>query len=213
MNTVRAYHFVADNYALDNLRHRRLKIARIDELNDPFELWSIAQSDPQVRRALQNTKNNLAGRFGMLCLSLSWHNPLLWSHYANRHRGVALGFDISEEKLKKVCYVEKRPVLKRVNIEAVNTMLFTKYVDWKYENEVRIFTALNNPDPGSHLYFAPFSEDLVLREVIVGPLSCVTTRSLREALQTKEDVTLIKSRLAFNSFQIVKDKRGFRAIG
>src|SRR5882757_7920951 len=121
MNTVRAYHFVADNYALDNLRHRRLKIARIDELNDPFELWSIAQSNPQVRRALQNTKNNLAERFGMLCLSLSWNNPLLWSHYANRHRGVALGFDISEEKLKKVCYVEKRPVLKRVNIEAVNT--------------------------------------------------------------------------------------------
>jgi hypothetical protein len=32
-----------------------------------------------------------------------WHNPLLWSHYADRHRGMALGFDTDDAILKSEC--------------------------------------------------------------------------------------------------------------
>jgi hypothetical protein len=39
----RAYHFVSLGHGLDDLRQRHLKIARLDEINDPFELWAIAQ--------------------------------------------------------------------------------------------------------------------------------------------------------------------------
>jgi hypothetical protein len=57
---MRAYHFVSSQHALEDIRYRRLKIARLDELNDPFELWAIAQPEPSLRQALRRTKENLA---------------------------------------------------------------------------------------------------------------------------------------------------------
>jgi hypothetical protein len=87
----RAYHFLPAHYALEDLRHRRMKIALLDDLNDPFDLWAVAQPDPTLRKAMRAFKLHVAQRFGMVCFSLAWHNPLLWSHYADKHRGVALG--------------------------------------------------------------------------------------------------------------------------
>lgn len=209
--TVRAYHFIPSGYALDNLRHRRLKIARLDELNDPFELWAIAQPDPRLRRGFRNYKNAMAQSYGVLCFSLSWHNPLLWSHYAEKHHGIALGFDISGGVLKKVAYVKHRPALKEINMAVARSLLYTKYIDWKYEQEARVFTRLEERDE-SGLYFADFSDQIVLREVIVGPLSRITKQELHDALGRKSDVKFTKGRLAFNSFRVVADQRGFRAI-
>jgi len=208
----RAYHLLPSRYALDDLRNRRLKIAHLDELNDPFELWAIAQPDQHLRRAFRQTKEEMARRFGVLCFSLSWHNPLLWSHYADKHHGLALGFDVDEEILKPVFYVEERPALKQINIEVAHCLLFTKYSGWQYEQEARIFTTLEDRDATTGLYFADFNEQLVLREVIVGPLSTVTQKDLDDALGTTTGVTFIKSRLAFNSFQVVTDQRGLRTI-
>jgi hypothetical protein len=206
---MRAYHFVSSQHALDDIRHRRLKIARLDELNDPFELWAIAQPDPRLRQALRRTKENMARLYGVLCFSLSWHNPLLWSHYGDKHRGIALGFDVADAILKPVSYVEERPVLKEIKPEVANWLLFTKYFDWRYEQEARIFTTLTDRDPESGLYFGNFSEQLALREVIVGPLNTNTKPELQNAVGNLADVKVTKGRLAFNSFQVVKDRRGF----
>jgi hypothetical protein len=207
---MRVYHLVSKDFALQDLRHRRLKIAHLHELNDPFELWAIAQRDPRLRRALRATKEEISQRFGLLCFSLSWHNPLLWSHYADRHRGLALGFEIPDGLIKAVSYVEQRPILKHVSIEAAECLLFTKYLDWKYEQEVRLFTTLTTQDAVTGLFFAEFNEHLVLREVIVGPLSNVTKKDLRDAVGHNDFVKFIRSRLAFNTFQVVSDKRGLR---
>jgi hypothetical protein len=206
----RAYHFLPARYALDDLRHRRLKIARIDELNDPFELWAVAQPDRRLRRAFRKTKEHIAQHYGLLCFSMSWHNPLLWSHYADRHHGLALGFDLND--LKQVSYVEKRPVPTEINEEVAQWLLFTKYKDWQYEEEARVFTTLKDRDPATRLYFADFGEQLVLREVIVGPLSSVTKQDLHDSLRDATGVTFTKGRLAFNSFRVVEDQRGFRPI-
>lgn len=35
---LRVYHFVGPDHGLDDIRRRRLKIATIADLNDPFEL-------------------------------------------------------------------------------------------------------------------------------------------------------------------------------
>jgi hypothetical protein len=146
--------------------------------------------------------------YGLLCFSLSWHNPLLWSHYADRHRGLALGFDVADEILKPVSYAEQRPTLTKIDPTVARWLLFTKFVDWRYEQEPRIFTTLQERDP-SGLYFGKFSEQLVLREVVVGPLCKVTKKELRNALNRDAAVTLTKSLLAFNTFEVVRDKRGF----
>ena len=211
MNTIRAYHLLSSHRALDDLRHRHLKIARLDDLNDPFDLWAVAQPDPRLRKGIREWKKDLAQRFGMVCFSLSWRNPLMWSHYAKRHRGVALGFDIDKAKIKRVSYVKKRPVVRIVNLKLAHQLLSTKYIDWRYEREVRVFTDLKDKDSESGLYFVDFNNDCVLREVIVGPLSSVTAKDLREALgEHRRRVTLTKARLAFKSVNVVKNKLGFK---
>lgn len=207
----RAYHFVPACHGLDDLRHRHLKIARIDQLNDPFELWAIAQPDPRFRQAFRKIKQEMAQQWGVLCFSLGWNNPLLWSHYADRHRGLALGFDVDEQILKPVFYSQARPVLRGIDIEAVQSLLYRKYSGWRYEREARIFTSLNDRDPETRLHFADFSAQLVLRELIAGPLCTLTERELRDTTGSTTDVKFTKARLAFKTFRVVTDQRGFRA--
>lgn len=205
----RAYHFVSLAHGMDNLRRRRLKISRLDDLNDPFELWAIAQPDRRVRQALRATKEQMASGYGLLCFSLDWHNPLLWSHYGDRHRGIALGFDIDDEILKRVSYRKTRPFLRTIDLRVPDWLLYTKYTDWNYEQEARIFTALNDLDPQTGLYFADFNEQLMLREVIAGSVCSVTEQQLREVVGEGDGIILTKARLGIRSFRVVTDRRGF----
>src|ERR1035441_3016297 len=89
------YHFTSADHALDDLRNRRLKIAQFDDLNDPFELRSVDLSGAGHAAALDQFKAETARDYGLLCFSEEWNNILLWSHYADQHRGVCLGFDVS----------------------------------------------------------------------------------------------------------------------
>lgn len=206
----RAYHFISLQHGLDDLRRQHLKISRLDDLNDPFELWAIAQPDRRVRQALKNTKDEMAQQCGLLCFSLDWHNPLLWSHYADRHRGIALGFDIDDQILRPVSYRRTRPILKTIDLKVPDWLLYTKYVDWEYEHEARIFTDLKDRDPRTNLYFADFNDQLVLREVIAGPLCSASEETLRAATGAAANVTFRKARLAFRSFRVVTNQLGFR---
>ena len=106
-------------------------------------------------------------------------------------------------------YTENRPVLKKNDIEVANDLLFTKYVGWNYEQEARIYTSLEDRDPKTGLYFADFSEQLVLREVIAGPLCAVTRQELRDATGSTTKVKFTRARLAFKTFRVVTDRRGF----
>lgn len=82
----------------------------------------------------------------LLSVSEVSQNMLMWSHYADKHRGAVIGFDFDEImrdgrgiKMYAVEYSEHRP---RVNIligfdEAVDKAIMTKSIDWSYEREFR----------------------------------------------------------------------------
>lgn len=74
------------------------------------------------------------------------------SSEGHRHRGLALGFDVADEILKPVSYVEQRPTLTTIDPTVAKWLLFTKFADWRYEQETRVFTTLQERDP-SGLYF------------------------------------------------------------
>jgi hypothetical protein len=206
---MRAYHFVSATHALENVRQRRLKIATFTDLNDPFELWAVAQPDPTLRRGLRRWKKEIARNYGVLCFTTDWQNPVMWSHYADKHRGIALGFDISPTIVKEVRYRKTRPAFHTIDERTLHTLLYTKHKDWHYEREVRVFARFNNRDPTSKLFFGDFTPALVLREIITGPLCTTTKHAIQEALRG-DNVVITKGRLAFNTFTVVKDQRGFR---
>ena len=127
---------------------------------------------------LRRWKEQIARNYGVLCFSKSWDNPVLWSHYADRHRGIALGFDIDSDIVKEVTYAEKRPPFREADEPTLHTLLYTKHCDWQYENEVRVYARLEERDPATALYFADFSDRMVLREIITGALCTSTKRDI-----------------------------------
>jgi hypothetical protein len=204
---MRVYHFLPQKWAMDDIEKRRIKISEIDQLNDPFELWCVSQKDPGLRASLRNFKNVMGKNYGMICFSKQWDNPLLWSHYAEKHHGLCLGFEVDENTLKAVTYVSDRPELVMPPTEeSINQLLFTKFEDWKYEDEMRNWFRLDER-VGDH-YFYPFDEHIRLREIIAGPLCKITEDEIRKALRDITDVDVIKGRLAFRSFRVVR--RGWR---
>lgn len=213
MSTIRLYHFLPAEHALDNIRKRRIKIAEIDQLNDPFELWCVAQDNKELRARLRDYKRTMDERFGLLCFCRGWSNPLLWSHYANKHRGMCLGFDLEENTVRPVTYVAERVPIQYPFIENIETisdqLLWTKYIGWQYEEELRSWIKFIDRDPETKLYFCDFDEKIRLKEVIAGTLCDVTEREIREALGDMRDVAAIKARLAFKTFRVVRMGWGF----
>jgi hypothetical protein len=83
---------------------------------------------------------------GILCLSQEADNILLWSHYSDNHYGACLKFDILEDLdffsiPLTVLYDRNYPIYNHMTEpgEIVNKMIKTKYEDWRYEREIRIF--------------------------------------------------------------------------
>jgi predicted nucleotidyltransferase len=210
---IRVYHFVGPDYGLDDIRRRRLKIATIADLNDPFELLP-SSADQTVRARFNIWRLQFDQRFGMLCFSRKWTNPVQWSHYAVKHTGICFGFDIPANMLAKVRYTTTR-LMPRVDViegpspanqKEMFKVLTTKYLHWRYEHEVRIFTALNEKDVKTGLYFADFADKMKLKEVIVGPLSTVTRADVSEAIGDLKGVKIYKARLAFKTYRVTRQR-------
>ena len=210
---MRVYHFIDEKFGILNLQKKRLKISMLPDLNDPFELFGVEMSNANVRHAFHTMKAELSKNRGILCFSKNWSSPVMWSHYANRHTGLCLGFDVPDELLGIVSYSRKRLVadIERltnpasVNLKWAQRFLFTKYEHWKYENEVRSFVTLAEKDPETGLYFAEFSDRLKLRTVIVGAMSSLSRADVEAALGSNaEETEAFKARLAFKTFKVVK---------
>src|SRR3546814_3862280 len=99
---MRVYHFVNCEYGLQDIARRRLKVATLADVNDPFEMLSLNLKDSGLRVTLGKARKEFGERRGMLCFSRGWRNPFQWSHYADHHRGLCLGFDVPYRMLRDV---------------------------------------------------------------------------------------------------------------
>ncbi|GLQ53928.1 DUF2971 domain-containing protein [Devosia nitrariae] len=213
---MRLYYFTTSDFGLQAIRDRRLKVARIDELNDPFEFIGLAL-DRAGRRAFNGFKKAMNARYGMICLSSDWTHPLLWGHYADKHKGLALGFDVLDGDIfEPVKYYSKRLTPTEFGLTSLHhmteahmkEMLGMKFAAWSYESEHRAFCRLEDRDPVSELYFLPFTDLLTLKQVIVGARSPVTRARLSDVLGTHgTGVEAFKARPGFKEFAVVENKR------
>lgn len=157
-------------------------------------------------------KATIGKKWGMICFSEIWSNPVQWSHYAEKHAGLCLGFDVSDEKLMAVMYDEKRSMEEARRLlkngtsdEAlIKKFLSTKYHHWAYEQERRVYVDLHDVDPVTKLFFCEYSDDLKLQEVIIGAKSSVERAQVHAVLrELRATVTITNARMAFTKFEVV----------
>ncbi|MHB1006177.1 MAG: DUF2971 domain-containing protein [Chloroflexota bacterium] len=183
------YHFTSTEHAIDDLENRWLKVGRIDDLNDPHELMPYRRYERPDRRLYDPVFKAVCKKWGVLCFSETWQRMLLWAHYAEGHRGVALGFAIPEGSLIKVNYRcgNLRPKVELTDSDSENEqrlldMAGVKFKEWEYEQEHRWvmeledckFKVVEDRRDGrrKRLYFKRFADDSgddwQLREVVLG---------------------------------------------
>jgi len=212
---MRLYYFVSANYGIENIIKRRLKVARLNDLNDPFDFMCVDMSDREIRRAFNKTLSDLSETKGVLCFSRAWDNPVLWSHYGDKHKGICLGIDVPDEMVIIVNYEPKRLQVDirkdfnegEIGEKMMRRVLATKFEDWQYEDEIRVFVDLKESDSKTGLYYKDFGEDLLLKEVIIGPKCHFSVSDLDNVLtKYDEEVKIIPSRLAFRSYKVIERK-------
>jgi hypothetical protein len=95
----------------------------------------------------ENTLRQLRGDTRVFCFSSEQCHPLLWSHYADSHRGVCLHFSCSYGTLiglarQVACKEDREPILiplqYQTDDQLTDKMVLVKAAFWAYENEYRI---------------------------------------------------------------------------
>jgi hypothetical protein len=220
---MRLYHYLETKWALENIRRRRLKLSKIDDMNDPWEWKSLCSNDKKTQEALDKTATETVEMYGVACFSQYWDNILMWSHYADRHKGICLGFDIPDEVIRKVMYEPDVEVVGALTdlsttgevmtegTRILDKLFETKYIGWEYEGEFRVNGSREEKEEETGFYFVPFGDALTLREVIAGAKYRMSKKPIEDALNGyAQPVTISKATTSATQFKIVIDGNGFR---
>lgn len=209
---IRLYHLTTAEHAVSDIALGRLKVARFSDLNDPFELVGANFREREVRKIVRGFKSAFDAQTGLLSFSEDWSEPVLWSHYASRHRGICLGFNIPRNSVEKVKYQDERFRAEldqsadpdHLPEDLKQLLRCTKYRNWSYELEYRRFVPLESAVQEGRLHFVAFGADLELAEVILGAECAIELETVRNLVRTKYPSAVVyKSRLAFKFFHIV----------
>lgn len=115
------------------------------------ELYNKVRNNPaEIKKMLDLVLNDFKTQTGVTCFSKSFKKTLMWSHYANKHSGICLGFNIfpvsdgftllevnDADEIKPLNYFQKKSI-------ALMYWLYTKSSIWSYEEEVRAVYAKRN---------------------------------------------------------------------
>lgn len=222
---------------IDVLENRLIRFTSHRDLNDPFECQFALEpfEHEQVDAEKDGFRTEQAevsvwlddlNPLGILSLSETSDNLLMWAHYAQDHTGFVIGFDAQHEWFRQGRAYYKDPILgtaehlgldglQRVDYspnfpitgrprEIPHRAFVTKSSDWCYEREIRKFRHQSEAScvNGSvHLFEFP---KCLVREVILG---CQSTPDLaKKVQQVKRDslphIILKQAQMELRSYAI-----------
>lgn len=129
------------------------EIKRMPKLKRDTLVYLLNQSKDPVEEYYK-IYEDLINANGICCFSESFDNILMWAHYTDNHSGICVAFDtdLLEDKdihFYKVLYRKKLPIVEiSLSREKQIRQLRTKYIDWKYEQEIRAIKQFNRPNIG-----------------------------------------------------------------
>ncbi len=148
------YRFLSASAAVKTLESMKLRLSRPSSLNDPFDCCPDFAADDRYPEEFKVCLEKMflekrSAELGVLCFSRTWAHHLMWSHYADHHRGVALVFRFAAKSdLLPVTYQKARATvnleqIRRGSGDAVSIRGFTdtftvKAPAWRYERETRM---------------------------------------------------------------------------
>ena len=193
------YKYLRADFAMHAIEHKRLKVSGHQNLNDIYDarpriIYDTGSPLGTNDEFEKHFKKQVIQNLGINCYYGTRENLLLWSHYGDSHRGVALEFAIGEGWYQpdndtdrhaarltiKVDYpagndravlhwqshIEPLPAEHQMR-EVLRRGYTVKGEDWEYEDEYREFVFLSKCVPAGTLYFSNFRPGS-LREVILG---------------------------------------------
>lgn len=128
-------------------------------MNDPNEWMPCLKINGAVTNSLSDSMNRAAfkerwrGRYGFISFSSKFNNSVMWAHYADKSKGIALEFEIAPNAsipVFQVRYQSARYLLddyemsKEPNMEQVRRFMAQKDKVWEYESEWRILVDLSS---------------------------------------------------------------------
>lgn len=116
---------------------------------------------------------------GILCVNTDPKNILMWSHYADQHRGLCIGYRFDYAKLREVALIRKVGYPESDDLEvltandlhdtdsSVEKLLLKKSRLWRYEGEWRFILkqTLSSSEPGREENLSQFGQ---VEEIIFG---------------------------------------------
>jgi len=107
------------------------------------------------RQLIKSLTRDYNDKVGILSLTATPAHTLMWSHYADSHKGVCLEFCTSEgsffSRAQSVNYAQDFPhleILRLINdadFREATPWILTKSSDWSYEREWRVLDFKNGP--------------------------------------------------------------------
>lgn len=159
------YKYCTFEVAVKSLLGNSLLASHFDEYNDPFDAQIYNKSLDQERDDEINADLALSrdGEFNSFkdgirstCFSRSNRDIMMWSHYADYHRGVVLAFSsgkLVDTRLNPIFGDVKyngdmirifKSTSENIFMKKMQEALFTKSKIWSYEEEVRLLVDNNN---------------------------------------------------------------------
>jgi hypothetical protein len=121
-----------------------------DEAQMLRDHWRI---DSTLRVSSEEIVENIRRDYRILCLATNPLEHLLWSHYADSHRGICLIFDATAPPLDAAMAVDYGETFPTIDLsstdDALTGTLLSKASFWKYENEYRLVARERREGPRS----------------------------------------------------------------
>lgn len=146
---------------LDYLAHNYLYGAKYKELNDPFEgRFKSDNLSKDIKGEIYNKLNRtrICSMFKRREGQSFPDDFLMWSHYANSHKGCCFEFTLTNRyntawRIKEIEYNTHMPHVQDASDASIYTILSCKTPVWKMENEARAIRIYKQgKEDNSHYY-------------------------------------------------------------